>query len=276
MFPALIQKETLSFLAEKTKYQAKCRPPLLQAVNQPYLEDLRRDGMIVIPDFVSPETVQEILQEVQRNTDLLTDQPSAPFKLANYVIEEANVVLPSTESFFEHPLLSELARNYISQNVILYRKQISLKAHIGLENPVHFFHFDHWQHRLKARLFLTDVTRENAPLIYLKGSHKSGFWKLQKEIEFYKYYKFDDHGNYLTDAAQYAGHFFLPEILELKNKLGFEEYIGTVKAGTAIIFDAKGLHRGTTLEKGKRLFLSSAFNLEGWSYNPGKWEKIES
>ena len=87
-------------------------------------------------------------------------------------------------------------------------------------------------------------------LYIIKGVISRNKWKYKYHLEFEKD---GQNGRY--------GHFFLQEMRGLQKKYGFEELNCTAKAGTLILADFRGIHKGTTLVSGQRILLNNTFGL---------------
>lgn len=110
------------------------------------------------------------------------------------------------------------------------------------------YHFD--MERLKwfkVFVYLTDVTHENGPHTFIKGTHKVGAlpyellkqgYVMSEDKEIYKYF----------DKKQ--------------------EVVYTAPKGTVIIEDTKGLHKGTPVKKGDRLIFQMQFSDCMFGINP--------
>ena len=86
------------------------------------------------------------------------------------MLDDAHQKIPSARAFFDHPSIEALARAYVAKEAICTRRALSYKRAPLQTSIQDFFHFDDWKHRLKFLLFLSDVGKENAPMLYLKGS----------------------------------------------------------------------------------------------------------
>jgi hypothetical protein len=109
------------------------------------------------------------------------------------------------------------------------------------------FHFDmdslKW---LKFFIYITDVNRNNGPHTFVEGSHKLN--SLPYSIRSLGYSRIDD--NLVIDKF---GN---------KNLVEFDK-----SAGTLIVEDTKGLHKGKNIEKGDRLILQLEFTSSGFIKN---------
>ena len=105
---------------------------------------------------------------------------------------------------------------------------------------------------LKFFIFLTDVTPETGPHVYLKGSHRKIPWNLRKD------------GRISDEAVRAAG--LWGNVIELFGP-----------AGTVMAVDTIGLHKGKTPTAGDRLALESEFStsLFGNDYERPEFETTE-
>lgn len=90
--------------------------------------------------------------------------------------------------------------------------------------------------QFKALIYLTDVNKDNGPFEYIAGSQKSS----RSIIDLIKGY---------ARPNQYR--FTNSEIKGIKNTVTLSK-VFTGKAGTLVIFDSKGVHRGVPIEAGER------------------------
>ncbi|MGH3567402.1 MAG: hypothetical protein ACRDRH_15485 [Pseudonocardia sp.] len=135
------------------------------------------------------------------------------------------------------------------------------KVDVNEPSVVEFFHIDEWRYLVSAFLLLSDVGPEQAPLVYLKGSHKLRRWRIAKEQDFFFQYSRDSSGTELNDETPYCGCFLPTDVHRIQRLYGYEQLSCEASAGTLIIFDNLGLHRASRLIDGHRLLLSSYWML---------------
>lgn len=223
-------------------------PPELDA----HLAALRRDGAIMIPDFLPPEQIRQ-MREAIPDIDAFTVSPEGD---RSYFYPEADRIA-ALAPFFDSDTVRSLARAYLSRDAFPLRRTIGLKRvkgdHLSSER---FFHMDTWKPRLKAFLYLRDVGPETAPTVYLRGSHR-GSWRRHAEARIWRYYV-TDSGGFAGDQSRFFLGTFLPhQVEQLKHDRGYTELVCTGAAGTLLVFDGRGLHRASPLEADERLILTS-------------------
>ncbi len=220
------------------------------------LRELRKHG-VVIRKGIAQDWMNRVLNELKGL--------EGPMQLGSQNIYEVREKAPSSKRFFEDKSITQLVEAYLDGGRS-YRKRFSKRIALvsGLEG-IQLYHFDDWKPRVKVFLYLSEVTSKNAPMIYLKGSHRSKFawWRMQKEYQYFRYFRIDDDYNYLTPEAKDCGCFLLPDITDLKARHGWEEVECVGPMGTVIVFDTTGLHRGqpfnTQDPNATRLLLENSF-----------------
>jgi hypothetical protein len=128
----------------------------------------------------------------------------------------------------------------------------SLRADPQRNDEVDGWHTDTWLFRFKAMLYLTDVGPENAPLRYLAGSHSGEHWRWTKFFSSYAAQAAPNGATWPYTLRSKAA------AVQAKNPQ-FTPVVCSAPAGTVILFDTRGIHRGTTLEAGERIILNHSF-----------------
>lgn len=250
------------YLAKLRQFRERKIDPSLTS-HPEHLKTLQRDGIVIIEEFLTQNQVQNIVDEINLRTDLMAERKSLNIvkKNARYLLLQPEDKIPSSSVFFQSEFINGLARSYLSKQALLDRPAVQLKIDIDQESIVDFFHIDEWRYLISAFLFLSNVGNQEAPMVYLKGSHKRGLWKLPKEKQFFHYYEKNLDDEYLNEESPYCGCYLPTEARWLKERYRFESVTCTGKAGTLIIFDNLGLHRSTVLRKNYRLILSGYWML---------------
>ena len=231
----------------KVSYSLTDRPDLL--------DKLVEDGIVLIKNYLSKEICEKIILELQetanqilngkpKETDGIAHLPEKAFRIAfvDKISPTAN------EKFFEDKMISELAQAYITKKAFSYRREADYKTEAGHFLQSDLPHFDDWRHKFKAFLYLTDVGEENAPFAYYKGSHQQLPWRYRYNVEF----EMDGQNGRF-------GHFFPQEMRKIQQDQNFEELVCLGEAGTLILADFRGIHRGTSLMRGQRIMLNNTF-----------------
>lgn len=219
------------------------------------LQALRRDGVWVKPSFFSREQTDAMARELRPLCEQLAKgeykgRDKTFVEDGQYRLLNADRLSVAAQSFFYHPYFEKVGSLYAGTTLKPYLHMVELRNIIGLAAKTDFFHFDDWRYRFKAFLYLTDVGPENAPFTYLVGSHLNRSWRTEKEFEYYRLGKRGSYGIYQPAEAEV-----------LKKDFGFEERVCTGPAGTLILTDTRGVHRGTTLNRDSRLLLATYFEI---------------
>lgn len=153
--------------------------------------------------------------------------------------EEAGLQCPEVQEFATDPTMAFIAQRYLGRPVIMDEvafwwttTQRSQDADLNAQ----LFHQDRDRLAfLKYFIYLTDVTPETGPHMYIKGSHRKIPWSLRGD------------GRKSDDAVRAAG--LWNQVTEL-----------TGPAGTIMAVDTIGLHKGKTPISGDRLALENEFS----------------
>lgn len=217
------------------------------------LADLQQHGLHVLRGYVPRELVLRAREEVEpvlrdalggslaRNLDIsVTDGYAEVLGAERY--------FDAVREIAEDPLFLEAARAYGGPSVASYRVRAVLRVG-GASNPiVDPLHIDTWAFRFKAMVYLSDVGPEDSPLKYVPGTHGSAGWALGRPI-----YEYLCHVNKLRPVRE--------RLLQRRAHHG-QPYLCTGPAGTAILFDTRGIHAGTP-GRGDRLILNQTFTAFG-------------
>jgi Phytanoyl-CoA dioxygenase (PhyH) len=211
-------------------------------------------GVAVLPDYMATSDAAQLLAACEELLDEAQSgaRPDETFSLYPDVllrVARADRLVPETAAFFQDPMIESLARAATAPRAISYRRELEVRFGKEKMNQADLFHFDNWRPIIKAFLYLTDVGEENAPFVYLPGSHNLGSWRRRHEVAF------DVDG-----PSGRFGFFFPQEIRTLTQEHGWRELVCTGSAGTLILADLRGLHRGTPLLSGRRVLLNNTFD----------------
>lgn len=127
--------------------------------------------------------------------------------------------------------------------------------------PAAYYHRDASGGDLKAIVYMSDVGPQNGPFTYVLGSHRAQVRRLDDLI-----CEANDHGLSATDRATRAMFAALPKSLRKKGSFGNDLEPGSDavrmiverswsiegSAGSIVLFDTKGIHRGGMVKFGER------------------------
>jgi len=158
---------------------------------------------------------------------------------------EPEVVInnPDVQSLMADASILSVAQNYLGSLPIA--DVTSMWWHTAYsdqpdEDAAQLFHFDMDRIRwLKIFIYLTDVKSENGPHCFIEGSHRTG--GIPSTLLSKGYARISDE-----EALQ---HYPAEKILEFR-----------APAGTIILEDTRGLHKGMVVRSGDRLMLQLQFS----------------
>lgn len=202
---------------------------------EPWLAQLRRDGIVRIPGLVPEGELASMKREFEgfvRTLDRARDLGRAekqdydeeehwwPDDRA-YITNNAFKHAPSLARFCCDPRLTAIARSYYGRHAFITRG-VAMR-YLPLEerhNDMFGWHHDLEDRRLKALVLLTDLPARGQVMSYVKGSHALR----------HPYRMFFRNEAALADCERALGRI---EIVET-----------TGRAGDVFFFDSNGIHRG--------------------------------
>jgi hypothetical protein len=193
------------------------------------------------------EAAEEVIARSDRGELASSTFTSQPNILS--CIARIDRLAPITNEFFDDPVIRSVMDAYIAPGVASYRRELDYRFGISEVAQADLYHFDNWRPICKAFLYLVDVTEDTAPFVYVPGSHRQAPWRRSHEMAY------DAKG-----PNGPFGHLFPQEMRHLRAQYGWEDLICTGEAGTLILADFRGLHRGTPLRSGRRIMLNNTFD----------------
>lgn len=238
------------------------------AVFKKILYDLDEQGISFVPNFLPKNKIKKILTEVKPLLNSLIKKPNKKLKYYRNTHEGLfrlyNISKVSTASklFFNSKLIRNFSKYYVSKNVSFYQDMAEIRQKINrplskLQFTSDKFHFDDWRIRLKFFLLLTDVSKKNSPLKYVLNSHKINKNIMEEDLFIKK-----KNGKY--------GFYKNSEIKKILKSENLKVLDCTGKAGTLIIVNTNGIHKGTPLQdlKNPRIQLGLYSDLREKKWNP--------
>ena len=207
---------------------------------------IQRDGFYVFERVVPADIVERIREFAEQVPTIArgAGTPPARYPRANPTVgrydinEETALQSPDVQDFATDPLLALIAQRYLDQPVLMDEVAFWWTTNRRSEDAnlnAQMFHQDRDRLAfLKFFIYLTDVTPETGPHVYLRGSHRAIPRALRKD------------GRIDDDAVRRAGLWH--EVREICGP-----------AGTLMAVDTIGLHKGKTPISGDRLALENEF-----------------
>jgi ectoine hydroxylase-related dioxygenase (phytanoyl-CoA dioxygenase family) len=206
------------------------------------LDALKKNGFIVIENFYTTEICEEIKKEIDQIILKYGDKLEIDNEGADHRVWGAERVSAIIKKFHDDKLLQEIAEAYtktpIVNHMTLAAKLIYKSSNKGSGGGWH--RDSAHEQQFKSILYLSDVTIDNGPYQYLSRSHK-----LRNVLRSFKYEKEKRFRS--GDLDKFVNEYRIPI-----------ETI-TAKAGTLILTDTRGIHRGMPIEKGERYALTNYY-----------------
>jgi len=268
----ILRKNKFYYYVQRYRQYKQYKIDYSKTTHPEILDILQEDGIYIIGNFIDKVTCDKIKDELSCDVNdamqfnyknwrkdsghYLYQKSKKGYQRASdnscRILNVDKLSVTAKSHFFSNSLIKEIAQAYISKKAHCYRKELDYKVEqkedidLRADNP----HFDDWRHRFKAFLYLTDVSEDNAPFVYYKGSHEQVDWKKPHHLEFE-----------LKKTEGRYGHFNQKEFDKTAEANGYEELICTGKAGTLILADFRGIHKGTPIKSGKRILLNSTWGI---------------
>lgn len=210
------------------------------------LNDLDEQGISFVKNFLTKKEIKKISNEVKPLIYGLVKKPNKKLKYYRNTHEglfrlyNISGVSPTSKLFYNSKLIRNLSKYYISQNVSFYQDMVEIRQKIKrplsqLKFSSDNFHFDDWKIRLKFFLLLTDVGKKNSPLKYILKSHKIDKSLMEEDL-------------YINKKNGRYGFYKNKEIKDLVASKNLEIINCTGKAGTLIVVNTSGIHKGSPLK----------------------------
>jgi len=221
------------------------------------MSSFAKDGVVVIREFLPRDVIDRIIEEVEPSIRAVADdryEGSLRTEVEDdgglFRIYEVENLSPASHAFFDSPFLTDLANAVCSTGMHSKDRYVDLKNKVGGADKNLAYHIDHWKVRFKAFLLLQDVTDEQAPFVYVAGSHRRDAWRRRWD---WGYQHLETEGAVLSPD----------DVAKICRQYGYEERTFTGNAGDVILADTSGIHRGTLLKSGSRLQMVNLYVMNG-------------
>lgn len=205
---------------------------------------LRRDGIVLLPDFVPPKIVAEMRQVVDDSVrqgrflydggKIAFDEPPAnPAQIARLNVLDVTLHSRQVIDFALNDLLVAVANAHLGlecflSGIVAYRTQPTSAS----PNGAFLWHYDNTPLQLKAMCYLTEVTAGDGPLTYVKGTHRR-----RPQASTYEETRMDEEKVPMEGRVDCVG-----------------------KPGTVILIDTNGIHRATPNIRGHRDVVAAIYD----------------
>ena len=210
---------------------------------QEIVDVLRRDGVAVIPDFLTLDHYEGVRQEcleLLKKSNQVTKlvQGSTTKEMVPLMDHEVGE-LPHIDRFFAdkrfHKVLEAIEKRPPGLRTGYHAVEHVVQGPLGEKDEETDMHSDVFYTSHKAWLYLNDVTPEDAPFAYVKGSHRMTPTQLRY---IYKH----------SLAPRTSSRRITQAELD---SFGWKETVLTARANTLVIGNVCGYHRRTRGEPGR-------------------------
>lgn len=236
--------------------EKKWNPCVVKKLGEPidsYIEDVNKNGIVVLPNFFTGDELKSLQDECKR---LAQNKANTKHKMEDktfriYGADKESEIIKKLYS--ENELFNKVAEVYYGKSVnrtdTVYQESYpSSKDRFERGFGLSGFHFDGIPRRFKIFVYLEDVELENGPFTYIIGSNDlSSFGKLAKMKKQYV-----EGGQ--TASGSYD-HTYYSKEEEEKYKLWEKATPMVAKAGSVIFGETRGLHAAGEVKSGSRKVL---------------------
>jgi hypothetical protein len=245
-------------LADYVKTRGRTGETELDQRERSAVEDLRRDGFAVLEGFWPRERALELRDRLEQYLD---PAESRDFESGGYIrfwdnraydegvrrLYHVDKEIPELAAFRSDPAITRIVEAYYGfpfhSGVLVFQHNTQSNAN------TRYYHVDIFNKEFKSFLYLDDVDSGNGPFAYLRGTHKSRFRRLKKQLRGNK--EGSDTSFYDKD---------LGDLLQ-------REVAITGPAGTLILADVRGFHRGTPQsDRSRSVLVNYMYRHEGDAY----------
>jgi hypothetical protein len=222
-------------------------------------QELWHNGFIRIDGALTKTEVSEAIRELGALEGVLSGDYAGPIPYVSLrkdgiaAMEVADQTPICLDVLTRNDVLP-MAKALYGDGMHLSSRTVSIKYGLGDKDSSNVPHWDHWKPRLKMFVYLTDVMENSAPTIYLRGTN-------HRDKPSFRFNK-DFAAQFIPGAT--TGGSWVPFY-------GDEQYDAVTfraPAGTAFIFDARGVHAGQALNRGNRLMLTSMYTADPYQFRP--------
>lgn len=243
-------------LREYARARARRERTQLSEAESRWLSDLRRDGYAVVNDYWPREralelrdTLEAYLEEGKSrdfdNGAYLRFWDDRPYDQGVRRIYHVERLIPELADHRHDPSILKVASEYYSTP--FHSGVLVFQHNTQWNEGTRFYHVDIFDKEFKTFLYLDDVDAGNGPFAYLRGTHRSWGLRLRKMLK---------------DGKQATG-FSEDEIASVLDR----EVQIEAPAGTLILVDVRGIHRGSPqVERSRSVLVNYMYTHAGDAY----------
>jgi hypothetical protein len=225
-------------------------------MNKEYLNILRKDGIVTIPNYYDKNQCQKIISQIEKisltkNVISKRDEGiGGDIRIFNFE-DESSMGLEFAKNSFLQNLVSKYLGTQLETKSVLAGKVVFNKSH--KTNSGGDWHRDGDVSQMKAMVYLSDVKSENGPFTFIKNSKDFDFKRRDIKYPLVQRIIFKIKGLPIQ-PPRYKHD-------EIINQPEMKENIFKVlgKAGTIVLFDGRYIHRGDVIKSGFRYSLTNYY-----------------
>ena len=197
---------------------------------------------MVIENYYNPDKCEELKNEINRLLIENSDKIEADAEGSDYRLFGAERISDMIKSFYDDFFIRQIGETYSRTGIINYMTLAARQVYKpGNKGSGGGWHRDSAnEQQFKSIIYLSDVTSENGPYQYVDGSHN--LLSCLRSFSFEKQKRFSEE-----DLDAFVKKF----------KLTVSTL--TSGAGTLILTDTRGIHRGMPIKRGERFALTNYF-----------------
>ena len=222
------------------------RLPSVEVSDERVLAALADSGIYIVKDFWTAEQCATAIATIDGLLDTYADHIWKDTAGADYRIFGADRVSSVIQPFYRDAFITRVVQAYERSDTIrgfTLAAKIAYKVNnLGSGGGWHRDRADVRQ--IKALVYLSDVDAQHGPFQYFTGSHRSTQVIKDQVVE-----GFDFNQNRFEDAEV--------EAVIRKSPARLMTVLG--KAGTLVVMDTRGIHRGKPIETGERYALTNYY-----------------
>lgn len=220
-----------------------------------YLKQLREDGYVTIPNYWSEKNCSAMKTKLER---YLYNKKNKDFSSGAYIrfwddrrhdqgvrrLYHVDREIPELKKLRFDPFITRIANGYYG--FPFYSGALVFQHNTRTNYETREYHADAFTPEFKAFLYLEKVTEGNGPFTYIRSSQNAVFLRFKKEL--------------LGNKRGSPTSFYEKDVKSLlKNEVKI-----TGNAGTLILADVRGIHRGSPQkDKSRSVLVNYMFPVPG-------------
>ena len=233
-------------LYHRFRRRRRGEPRPLEDRGKQHLRAVAAEGISVIENYYTREQCNALIAEMERlfkEYDQFIERDACNSDNRAYAANRASAAIAK---YFSDSFITDLSKAYMGPQeqcfFTLANKVVPFPGNLGSGGGWH--RDTPHEHQFKSILYLTDVTAETGAFEYIPRSHKVSYFVKAIRSAGIKFAQ-----NRLSDE----------DIQRLVTSLGVEPRVMSASAGTLILVDSSGVHRGRPIMSGVRYALTNYF-----------------